>query len=63
MSSKKAEISAELTKLEFNGILDWIIKIESPLDVLQHHKSLAITQLSFLVGTVIICIHGKITLI
>lgn len=63
MSSKKDELSAELTKLEFNGILDWIIKIESPLEVLHHHKSLAITQLSFLVGTVIICIHGKITLI
>lgn len=58
MSSKEAEF-LELSKIEFNGILDWIIKIESPLDVLQNHKSLAITQLSFLVGTVIIFIHGK----
>lgn len=59
MSSKVVGFGQEISKLEYTGTLDWLVKIDS-LEILLQHKSYTITQLTFLVGVVIIWIHGMI---
>lgn len=58
MSNRIAGFGEELSKLEFTGALDWLVKIES-LENLKYHKTFAITQITFIVGAAIICVHGK----
>lgn len=61
MSNRIAGFGEDLSKLEFTGTLDWLVKIES-LENLKYHKTFAITQLTFIAGIVIILIHGKISI-